>query len=821
MTIVMSNVRLSYGTAELVRGINITIADGEFYALLGAPGSGKSAIIACLAGLTPPDDGTVRVGAEDRATGRSTGVVLQSVRLDPGLTVRQTLVLHARFHGFKARQQDSRLTTVAAGLGLTDLLNHRVKQLTADEARRTDIARALIHQPPVLLLDEPFRDLGPASTDAVWQALADLYQHGTTIVLATDQANQAERADRVGLLAAGQIVAQDSPDRLAAGVGQPVLAMRLSDPAACRDELAGYGIELPAADADGLVRWAVSPEQARDVIAVLSDRLYDFEYRNRSLQEAFEELSRSPAPVSDTDLKTEFRGEAEFQGVIAPVWPAEAVVDLTPATAEVPPAATGDADDVAPGDAAADSTPTEEPAVDEPAVEATDDDTGYEADTEWADDAEYTDDAEYAEWAEDAEVSPESPDEPAAEATSPVTDDIPADTDLELDDTDLDLPDEDTDLAGTPDTDAGLSPDEVPDEAPEQYEEPYEEASPEEPEEPEEPVAPPPEEAPVVELPEGRWSRAPRFSDTGRTSGTRRRPVTGEDPAKQLARLVGARDDSARPARWRLGRRGPIEVSPSPDEPLVPPVEPAEPAEPEVEPLAPAEEVSVPDIPAPVEDWPDTDADADQLPDTADVGLADDETLDQAESFAEPPEPDDTDDQVPEADDTDDELANQTEIFDDEQTGDQDDEQTEAGPTPEDELGSVPLDETAGFDPYYSAPLIMGGHLRTEPDPAESLQLTGSAQDRLDEVSRLVKSALLRDTLPSFDETFPSDILPPVAPPYVEPTTEPLTDEEIWDQEMSRPIDETLARQARVSLSVEKRLEEARRRRASQSEEAG
>ena len=309
MSIVVNDLRKSYRDVRALRGTSFYVGDGELFVLLGAEGSGKSAVISCLSMVTTPDSGnftiTGRMG-ESLDLASHLGVVFQSTRLDPELTVRQNIAFHASLMGMTAEDWGAEMDELAFRLDLVDVLNRRLSRLTPGEQRRTDIARAVIHRPQVLLMDEPVKGLDPTSTTLIWKLITDQREMGTTILLATDQPDMAAEADTVGVLVNGKIVAQASPAALVGGTS--VLTLRLADPLACREELDACGIQMPQADARGVVVWTLDSGMARDVISVLSDKVSDFSFQQGSLSEIFK--SWTEQPVADDEGPDEESGHS-------------------------------------------------------------------------------------------------------------------------------------------------------------------------------------------------------------------------------------------------------------------------------------------------------------------------------------------------------------------------------------------------------------------------------------------------------------------------------------------------------------------------------
>lgn len=205
--------------ARTVHGLDLLVRPGETFALLGPPGAGKSSAIAVLSTLAPLTDGSLWIAGHDVRTApdavrRSIGVVMEEPALDDALTVEENLRLHAALHSVPRRWTHRR---VAAMLALTELLESRhapVRMLTGQAKRCLDITRALLHHPPVLLLDEPTADLDPHGRAQVWRHLRRMRREcGTTVLLTTRRTEEARDCDRLALIDRGRVVV--SPDTAA------------------------------------------------------------------------------------------------------------------------------------------------------------------------------------------------------------------------------------------------------------------------------------------------------------------------------------------------------------------------------------------------------------------------------------------------------------------------------------------------------------------------------------------------------------------------------------------------------------------------------
>ena len=200
-----------------VSGVSLTLAPGEVLGLLGPNGSGKSTLLSLVAGFLRPDSGSVRVLGEEVSASvrRRVGVVFQDASVDPLMTVGETLRLHGRLFGVGGSRLRQRTEELLARMGLSERVGDRVETLSGGLRRRVELARAVLHEPAVLLLDEPSLGLDLDSRGALWDLLDGVQREGTALLLATNDVAEAERAcDRVAFLQEGRVVAVGSPEEL-------------------------------------------------------------------------------------------------------------------------------------------------------------------------------------------------------------------------------------------------------------------------------------------------------------------------------------------------------------------------------------------------------------------------------------------------------------------------------------------------------------------------------------------------------------------------------------------------------------------------------
>ncbi len=207
-----------YGNFEALKGVSLSIERGEFFGLLGPNGAGKTTLISIIAGLGRPYAGVVRVmghavGDYFRAARRALGVVPQELVFDPFFTVRETLRLTSGYYGI--RRNDDWIDEILANLDLSDKADANMRALSGGMKRRVLVAQALVHRPPVIVLDEPTAGVDVELRQTLWKFVRRLNDDGHTIVLTTHYLEEAqELCGRVAMLKHGQVVALDDTHAL-------------------------------------------------------------------------------------------------------------------------------------------------------------------------------------------------------------------------------------------------------------------------------------------------------------------------------------------------------------------------------------------------------------------------------------------------------------------------------------------------------------------------------------------------------------------------------------------------------------------------------
>ena len=284
--------RSARGELQALRGVSFDIEAGEFFGLLGPNGAGKTTLISILAGLARASGGRVQVLGHDvqtdyAAARRALGVVPQELVFDPFFNVRETLRLQSGYFGI--RHNDDWIDELLAGLGLADKADANMRQLSGGMKRRVLVAQALVHKPPVIVLDEPTAGVDVELRQTLWQFISQLNrQQGSTVLLTTHYLEEAEAlCGRIAMLQRGQLVALEKTSELLAKASSNVLRFKTDDvlPAelAARARVTGRVVQLPAHNAHEVEHWLARAREA----GVQAD---DVEIRKADLEDVFLEV---------------------------------------------------------------------------------------------------------------------------------------------------------------------------------------------------------------------------------------------------------------------------------------------------------------------------------------------------------------------------------------------------------------------------------------------------------------------------------------------------------------------------------------------------
>ncbi|AVG18562.1 ABC transporter ATP-binding protein [Chromobacterium vaccinii] len=223
-----------YGQLQALDRVSFAVEPGEFFALLGPNGAGKTTLISALAGLARPDSGSIRVMGRDvvrdfRDARRALGVVPQELVFDPFLSVRETLRFQSGYFGLA--RNEAWIDELLFKLGLADKADSNMRALSGGMKRRVMVAQALVHRPPVVVLDEPTAGVDVELRQSLWTFVQELNRAGTTIVLTTHYLEEAEAlCGRIAMLKKGRLLALENKDKLLAHSARREVAVKLSGP---------------------------------------------------------------------------------------------------------------------------------------------------------------------------------------------------------------------------------------------------------------------------------------------------------------------------------------------------------------------------------------------------------------------------------------------------------------------------------------------------------------------------------------------------------------------------------------------------------------
>ncbi len=265
-----------FGSVQALNGVDLTVHPGEFFGLLGPNGAGKTTLISSLAGLTRPDAGRVEIMGYDvqtnyRMARRQLGVVPQELVFDPFFSVRETLEIQAGYYGIDpSPARRAWIDEILEGLDLTSKADANMRTLSGGMKRRVLVAQALVHRPPVIVLDEPTAGVDVELRQSLWQFVRRLNQEGHTIVLTTHYLEEAENlCGRIAMLKAGCLVALDTTRNLLSLFSSHTLRLRTMG-----DQPAQLGmVREEIADKENTEGWWVASFTRFDEIEPLLSRL--------------------------------------------------------------------------------------------------------------------------------------------------------------------------------------------------------------------------------------------------------------------------------------------------------------------------------------------------------------------------------------------------------------------------------------------------------------------------------------------------------------------------------------------------------------------
>jgi ABC-2 type transport system ATP-binding protein len=294
----VASLGFSYGERQALSDVSFAIARGEIFGFLGPNGGGKTTLFKLLSTLVPLQSGTASMLGRDLrgdtlAVRRRLGVVFQHPSLDGKLTVAENLTHHGHLYGITGRRLKARIAAVLERLGLDTRAADLVETLSGGLQRRVELAKALLHQPEILLLDEPSTGLDPAARREFANHLAHLRERdGATIVLTTHYMEEAERCDRIGVLHEGRLVALAPPNELKERVGGDVIVIHAPAPELLNRKLV-QRLRLKGTLVDGTIRIERprAHELVREVVDAFGDEIDSITFGKPTLEDVFVHLT--------------------------------------------------------------------------------------------------------------------------------------------------------------------------------------------------------------------------------------------------------------------------------------------------------------------------------------------------------------------------------------------------------------------------------------------------------------------------------------------------------------------------------------------------
>ena len=285
------------GSFRALDQVTFDVPQGEFFGLLGPNGAGKTTLISILAGLTRPSGGRVTVMGfdvqRDAAAARKVlGVVPQELVFDPFFTVREALRIQSGYFG--VRHNEAWITELLDHLGLADKADTNMRQLSGGMKRRVLVAQALVHRPPVIVLDEPTAGVDVELRQTLWAFIARLNREGHTVLLTTHYLEEAEAlCQRIGVLKQGKLVALDRTSNLLAATSSTMLRFKtdqtLPEALAPQSRVTGRIVQLKARD-------AADVERLLAALRLADVRIEDLEIGRADLEDVFLEIMQAASP---------------------------------------------------------------------------------------------------------------------------------------------------------------------------------------------------------------------------------------------------------------------------------------------------------------------------------------------------------------------------------------------------------------------------------------------------------------------------------------------------------------------------------------------
>jgi ABC-2 type transport system ATP-binding protein len=291
--VVVEGLSFRYGERLALNDVSFCVERGEIFGLLGPNGGGKTTLFRVLSTLATPAAGRATLLDHDLATQpdavrASIGVVFQNPSVDPMLTVEENVLCHGKLYGMRGRALTERTRAVLEHLGLQDRIHDRCATLSGGLKRRVELAKGLLPQPSLLILDEPSTALDPGARRDLWSYLELLRSEGATVLVTTHLLEEAEHCDRIAILDRGVIVSIGRPDDLRKRIGGDVVTIHSDDPDALAALIAQRFGERPVRIADALrIEKPDGHRLLRELVEAFPDRIQGISVSKPTLEDVF------------------------------------------------------------------------------------------------------------------------------------------------------------------------------------------------------------------------------------------------------------------------------------------------------------------------------------------------------------------------------------------------------------------------------------------------------------------------------------------------------------------------------------------------------
>ena len=310
----------SYGTVSALSGLSLSVPSGCLYGLMGPNGAGKTTALRILATLLAPDQGRVVVAGVDalqepRTVRQLMGYVAQEVAIDKILTGRELLALQGDLYHLPRQDRNNRIDQLVDRMSMGDWIDRRCGTYSGGMRRRLDLASGLLHQPQLLVLDEPTVGLDIESRAVIWEVLRDLRDQGTTILLSSHYLEEVEAlADRMAIIDAGRVIAEGAPEALKRELGGDRVTLRVRE---FSDQPEAEHVRQLLEVVDGVRRIVINRAQGYSLNLVVDGEHVLAALKQRLASEAFEVFSLSQSRPSLDDVYLQATGRTLMDAELA------------------------------------------------------------------------------------------------------------------------------------------------------------------------------------------------------------------------------------------------------------------------------------------------------------------------------------------------------------------------------------------------------------------------------------------------------------------------------------------------------------------------